>query len=260
MAISVAWATGVITVPKADTDLVQSSPYEIRSLDTNWFRGELRKLEDDEAGRPWPRTHNHNEDITIEGVTYVDALLILPPYTVTFEDGQYGVTLIGTNNNIRERRNPNQVSVAPTNSAGLQVVTSGSVVTEQDKLDIADRVWDEILSGATHNVPSSSGRRLRQLGDVVNGNITDAGATTLIFDTDVTPSYDGFYNDQYIRFITGNLTGIVRIITDHTIAGQITVSEDLPVAPANGDEFEIIPVHIHPKEQVADAVWNKTLP
>lgn len=119
MATSIDWITGIITVPRADMTLIQLSPVEIREHDTNAFRLELRDLEDDVDGRPWSRTHDHNEDVLVGGISLADVLLILAPYTVTYEDGQYAVYLQGTNNNILERTNKNQVSVNPSNSAGL---------------------------------------------------------------------------------------------------------------------------------------------
>lgn len=42
-------------------------------------------------------------------------------------------------------------------------VATGSGVLPQDIIDIAVAVWDEILIGATHNINTSAGRRLRQL-------------------------------------------------------------------------------------------------
>lgn len=147
MAVDVDWATGVITIPRADMTLVETTPYEIRELDTNAFRLILRNLEDDPEGRPWPRTHDHNSDVDIGGgVILADVLLILSPYTITFEDGQYAVNVVGTNNNILLRNNKNQVSVNPANSAGLVQVAAVSPITEQDKLDIADRVLDELIA------------------------------------------------------------------------------------------------------------------
>ena len=50
MAISINWATKVISVPKADLTLIQSTPTEIRELDLNQFRLSLRDLEDDVVG------------------------------------------------------------------------------------------------------------------------------------------------------------------------------------------------------------------
>lgn len=120
MAITIDWAnTRVITVPRADMTLVQSSPTEIRQLDLNSFRLELLDLEDNIEGRPWPKTHNHNTTVTVGGVTLARVIELLEPYTVTFEDGQYAVNLVGANSNVGDRVNVNQVSVRSANSAGL---------------------------------------------------------------------------------------------------------------------------------------------
>ena len=119
MAISVNWITKVIFIPKADTTLVQSSPTEIRELDLNVFRLALRDLEDDPLGRPYQRTHDHNTTVSISGIELARVITILDPYTITFEDGQYAVNLIGANSNVGDKVNVNQVSVRSANSAGL---------------------------------------------------------------------------------------------------------------------------------------------
>ena len=63
----------------------------------------------------------------------------------------------------------NAVTVGTINSA---VITAASIATDAigaaelatDAVEeIADQVWDEVLSGATHNVVNSAGRRLRFL-------------------------------------------------------------------------------------------------
>ena len=41
-----------------------------------------------------------------------------------------------------------------------------SNVTTIDNAAIADAVWDEVLTGATHNIPTSAGKRLRQVADI----------------------------------------------------------------------------------------------
>lgn len=120
MAITVDWAnTKVISIPRADMTLVQSSPTEIRQLDLNSFRLILRDLEDNPDGRPWPQTHTHNTTVEVGGVTLARVIEILEPYTITFEDGQYAVNLVGANSNVGDRVNVNQVSVRSANSAGL---------------------------------------------------------------------------------------------------------------------------------------------
>jgi hypothetical protein len=108
-----------IYVPKADLTLIEVGPPAKYELDVDAFRLELRDLEDDPDGRPWPKTHIHDTETTLGGVTYARKVQVLAPYSVTFEDGQYRVTLVGANNNILDVSNVNQVSIAPTNSAGL---------------------------------------------------------------------------------------------------------------------------------------------
>jgi hypothetical protein len=120
VAITVDWPTKVISVPKADMTLVQSTPIEIRQLNLNTFRLALKDLEDDVDGMVWERTHRHNTSVTLGGVVYARTIEIINGYTVTFEDGQYAVNLVGANSNVGDVVNVNQVSVRTANSAGLQ--------------------------------------------------------------------------------------------------------------------------------------------
>ena len=170
MPVTVDWAgTSIIpyqiSVPKDYMAQIQPPPQEIRRLDIDVFRMTLRDLEDDPDGRPWPRTHDHETEVTLGGVIYARKVRILAPYTVTFEDGQYAVDLQGANSNIAERTNVNQVSIRSNNSAGLQTVISGSGVTEQDKLDIANLVWEELK--AAHLTNGSMGKSVTDLETAV---------------------------------------------------------------------------------------------
>ena len=86
MPLNIDWPNYDIQVARADMTLIQASPIEIRRLDTNQFREDLRILEETEAGRAFPVTHNHNADVDIGGgVVLADVLLIRDPYTVTFD-------------------------------------------------------------------------------------------------------------------------------------------------------------------------------
>jgi len=125
MAISVNWDTKVIYVPRVDMTLIQSVPTEIRSLDLNWFRLILKDLEDNVEGMPYLDTHRHNTEVSVGGVTLARVVEIINGYTVTFEDGQYAVNLVGANSNVADVVNVNQVSVRSANSAGL--VTSQAI-------------------------------------------------------------------------------------------------------------------------------------
>ena len=119
MAISVEWGTKIINIPRADLTLVQSSPTEIRELSLNFFRLTLKDLESAELGMPHIRTHNHNTEVLLGGIVYARVIEIINDYTVTFEDGQYAVNLVGANSNVGDVVNVNQVSIRSQNSAGL---------------------------------------------------------------------------------------------------------------------------------------------
>jgi len=99
--------------------LIQAVPTEIRELDLNVFRLALKDLEDGEDGIPHPDTHQHNTEVTVGGLTLARVIEIINGYTVTFEDLQYAVNLVGANSNVGDVVNVNQVSVRSQNSAGL---------------------------------------------------------------------------------------------------------------------------------------------
>lgn len=119
MAITIDWANKIINIPKSDMTQVQVNPFEVRELDINDFRLILRGLEDDPDGMSFVRTHRHNTEVTLGGDTYARTVEIINGYTVTFEDGQYAVNLVGANSNIGDVVNLNQVSVRSANSGGL---------------------------------------------------------------------------------------------------------------------------------------------
>ena len=97
----------------------------IYELNINTFRLKLKDLEDDEAGMPFLMTHRHNTEVTVAGITLPRVVEMINGYTVTFEDGQYAVNLVGANSNVADVVNVNQVSIRPQNSAGL-IVYSGA--------------------------------------------------------------------------------------------------------------------------------------
>jgi len=125
MSISIDFPRSEIFIPKEDLSLVQMHPTEIRNLDINWFRMQLKNLEDTPEGMGYQKTHNHSGEVELGGLTYSRVVEILEPYTVTFENGQYAVNLQGANSNIGDRVNVNQVSVRSANSAGL--ITSAAI-------------------------------------------------------------------------------------------------------------------------------------
>ena len=196
--ITVNWATKVINVPQSYLTPVTGTLYE---LDTNQFRLDLKALEAEvvdagAGGMAFEDTHTHNAPVTVAGTTFARTLEIINGYSVEFEDGQYSVRLVGSNNNIFDVENgilvQNQVQVIAQNSAGLIVVTSGSGVTAQDKTDIINGVWDEVLT--SHSISGSasmvirkilglSNENLRSFNNVYDSNKNLTSATLKIYDS-----------------------------------------------------------------------------
>ena len=129
MAISIDFATKVITVPQADLVLVSGSLYE---LDTETkFRADVNALMDDETGIVFDDPILHNTEVSIVGTTYARFIEVINGYSLTFENLLYTVRLVGSNNNLFDveagiLNASGNVTVVGQNSAGLIVVTTGS--------------------------------------------------------------------------------------------------------------------------------------
>lgn len=143
MAITVNWNTKVISIPQGDLTFVSGTLYE---ADTNAIRLALKAIEADE-GMPFDDTHVHNTEVVVAGTTFARTLEIINGYSVQFTpDSQYTVRLSGSNNNLFDVENgilvQNQVQVIAQNSAGLIRIDVEKTLTETDKDDIADKVWN----------------------------------------------------------------------------------------------------------------------
>ncbi len=145
MSYVVNWNTKVITIPKADTEFISSSP-DVRSLDINDLWAALRDIEDDEDGINFSGIIRNTPPLTVAGLTLGRVLEIINGYTLTFEDGFYAVNISGGNSNVADVVNKNSVAVNTSNSAGfIQVAGEGSVPVDFD--DLLD--GEEIEAGIT---------------------------------------------------------------------------------------------------------------
>lgn len=109
---------------------------------------------------------------------------------------------------------------------------------------IADAVWDEVLTGATHNVASSAGRRLRQVnaGAIFGGTAT-AGSTNSITLAGGSAT-DQIYDSNLIVIVAGTGSGQTRIIVEYDGTTKVaTVDRLWEVTPDATSEFEIIASH-----------------
>lgn len=160
------WVTGEITVSRNDMTLIQASP-EIRGLDTTAFFDELKAAEASVEGMPWPDTQRHNLPYTISGITYAESIEIIPPYFVTFEDGQYRVILSGSNNNIIDVATNNQVGILGNNSAGLVDQTLYTPISDAEKDDIVLRIFQRVMEGSETFEQAMRLIRAEAAGDIV---------------------------------------------------------------------------------------------
>jgi hypothetical protein len=108
--------------------------------------------------------------------------------------------------------------------------------------DIAAAVWDEVLTGATHNIPSSAGRRLRILDDeriITDGQVQGAGTNTVTLEpiTTLCIGQTVVVTDQ----TTGNKQ--VRFILSFDSATNVaTVDTQWCDIPNVGDEYQLTTV------------------
>jgi hypothetical protein len=235
MAISIDWGAKVINVPQGDLTPLGGSLYE---LDVDAFRLTLKDLEDDEAGIVFEDTHRHNTEATLSGTTFARQVELINGYTVTFQNGSYRVRLSGANNNITDVANLNSVSLLSTNSAGL-IVGAGA-----DPVDVAVAVWDRELKGSTHNIPTSAGRRLRQLNAAslaFEGEISGTPtATEIPLDSGASTEND-FYRPGLVVIESSFGVQFARISAYDGGTKTLTLATPLTTVPANGNAVVIIP-------------------
>jgi hypothetical protein len=134
--------------------------------------------------------------------------------------------------------------------------TDVSFVTE-----MVNAIWDELTTG--HNVVNSFGKLLKDLRlstYVTSGLVTSAVSPTAdVFSTNLV-ALDGTYDHQTLLFITGDLAGESKpVLSSLQSSGQITSEEAFTGIPQVGDEFYILPTHVHAIESIADGILSRLL-
>jgi hypothetical protein len=106
-----------------------------------------------------------------------------------------------------------------------------------------DLIWDEALTGATHNVPTSAGRRLRQVtADLIHDGLARAaGSTSNTIQLDVAASgLNGAYDPSMIAIVNGTGAGQCRLIYQYDGATQTAaVDRSWRLIPDDTSEFVI---------------------
>lgn len=109
-------------------------------------------------------------------------------------------------------------------------------------VEIAAAVWDRVLTGATHNITNSAGRRLRTLDAITaHDGTAQAGANNSITLSSGASSTDRLYNFDLITIVGGTGAGQSRLIIDYNGTSKVaTVNRNWRVNPDNTSDYVVI--------------------
>ncbi len=137
MAYSVDWIAKIVSVPTSDLTLVSGTHYQ---LQMSAFLIEIRRLESAFNEGLWaPQILDHtNPKLDFAGSDYAGFDEMINGYTLQVTGAATRVDLLGSNNNVVDVLIATGVSLVPSNSAGLQLVT---VETGVSGLTAQESTW-----------------------------------------------------------------------------------------------------------------------
>jgi hypothetical protein len=135
------------------------------------------------------------------------------------------------------------VELARIDAATTTRLASASYVTPPTASANASAVWDEVLTGDTHNIPTSAGRRLRQVTSsiIIDGTARGSGASNnqIQLGTDASAT-DGAYDPSMVYIVSGTGAGQCRIILQYAGASRMaTVHRSWRTLPNATSEYVI---------------------
>lgn len=116
-----------------------------------------------------------------------------------------------------------------------------------DIAGVPSDVWDEILTGATHNIATSAGRRVREIGAfaIHSGTAQAGNSHSITLAATASPSdaaYHGIYNRNLLVLTDNTGVGQTRTIVDYDAITKITVIDrDWRISPDNTSAYQIVP-------------------
>ncbi len=125
-------------------------------------------------------------------------------------------------------------------ATGLDLVSD----TSTGAVAIAKAIWDTLLTGATFNIATSAGRRLRAIaGDVIREDTAQGpgtGTNQIVFDTGAS-AVDGTYDPAKVVLTGGTGIGQSRNILEYVGASKTaTVDRDWKTLPDATSQFVIV--------------------
>ena len=128
---------------------------------------------------------------------------------------------------------------------GVDGTKAASVNSEiiDDISAVPSDVWDEILTGATHNIPTSAGRRVREIGAfAIHGGTAQAGNSHSITLAATADANDGVYNRNLIVLTDNTGVGQTRTIVDYDATTKVVVVDrNWRVSPDATTAYQIVP-------------------
>ena len=138
------------------------------------------------------------------------------------------------------------VVVASGSKTGYALAATGANLILKNStfaLALADAVWDEILTGATHNITTSAGRRLREIGAyAVESGTAQAGSSHTITLAATASAVDGTYNRNLIVITDNTGVGQTRTIVDYNGTTKVAIIDrDWRTSPDATTNYQITP-------------------
>jgi len=131
------------------------------------------------------------------------------------------------------------------------IQTDISNLNDLTATQVENAVWDAQSSAHT-----ASGTMGKLLDTIKKSNLSVDGTvagtpTSTQFDSGITGYGTGAFNEQMLVFLTGNCTGQSRgILSFDATNGTFTFEEPFVGSILNGDEFVILPYHVHPISEI----------
>jgi hypothetical protein len=135
---------------------------------------------------------------------------------------------------------------ALTGKTGFSLLSTGADLILKNStfaLAIADAIWDEILTGAEHNIATSAGLRVRQIGAfAIHSGTAQAGTTNSITLAATADANDGVYNRNLIVLVDNTGVSQTRTIVDYNGTTKVAVIDrDWRISPDATTTYQITP-------------------
>jgi hypothetical protein len=137
--------------------------------------------------------------------------------------------------------------IAAHGSGAWTTADVSALATSANVAAVPAAVWDEILTGATHNIATSAGRRVREIGAyaIHSGTAQAGNSHSITLAAAASPSdaaYNGIYNRNLIVLTDNTGVGQTRTIVDYDAVTKIVVVDrDWRISPDATTEYQITP-------------------